>query len=764
MMKLIRVVAIILGVLVLLVVAAVVIVPLVVDPNDYKAEISSLVKDQTGRDLEIPGQIGLSVFPWLGLELGEVQLSNAPGFDEKPFAQVESMDIRVMLLPLLKKHVEMGTVSLQGVVLNLTTNKDGKTNWEDLAGAPAEPAVEAPEEAPEEAPDSGPPVAALAVGGIEIKNARVVWDDQSKGQYYELDQLQLSSGPVQLGEPVELALVFDLASTEPVISAHTDLTGEVSVDESLANYRVNDLNLVVDLREGPQAIRGKVRLLADILANTAAQQYQLDDLTLTVDAKGEGLPGGAAKASLSGRTVADLAAQTLELAGLQLSAYGVQLKGKLQGNKIIDDPQFNGTFKVPAFSPRTLLRDLGQALPETADAKALSQADVSFKLAATANSADIKDLAVTLDDSHLTGTAGVRNFDKPAIRFALKLDGIDADRYLPPKREEEAAAPPPMPAETATAPPPMPAEAATAAATELPVETLRTLDLEGALDIGNLKLSGLTARDIQVKVKGRDGNLTTKQTIGRFYEGKFKSELGLDVRKATPSWTLDEQLTGVQAGPMLSDLLGKKVLSGVAQSNARINGTGIDPDQAKKSARGTASFEFLDGAVYGINVARKVREAEALIKGQSLPPDDEANKTDFTELRGSANIADGVVRNQDLEAKSPLLRITGAGEANLVTEEIDYLVKAIVVGSLKGQGGADLKELKGVTIPIRLVGDLNSPSFKLDAKALLSTAQKAKLEEAKEKAKTKVEEKIQEKIGDKLKDTPLEETLKGLFR
>ena len=103
---------------VLLVVAAVTIVPLVVDPNDYKAEIAAQVQKATGRDLQIGGDIGLSVFPWLGLELNELQLSNAPTFGEEPFAAVQHAQVRAKLFPLLSKQFEVDKVRIIGLTLN----------------------------------------------------------------------------------------------------------------------------------------------------------------------------------------------------------------------------------------------------------------------------------------------------------------------------------------------------------------------------------------------------------------------------------------------------------------------------------------------------------------------------------------------------------------------------------------------------------------------------------------------------------------------
>src|SRR5690606_16279739 len=112
-------------------------------------------------------------------------------------------------------------------------------------------------------------------------------------------------------------------------------------------------------------------------------------------------------------------------------------------------------------------------------------------------------------------------------------------------------------------------------------------------------------------------------------------------------------------------------------------------------------FKFLDGAIKGINVAHYLRQAQARIKGEPAPEMNEANQTDFTAMSGTAKIANGVVQNNDLDLRSPLLRVGGEGSANLPQETIDYLVRASVVASLSGQGGKGLEQLKGVTVPIR---------------------------------------------------------------
>ena len=131
-----------LGTLIVLIIALIIIVPLIIDPNDYKPQISNAVKDATGRELTIDGDIGLSVFPWIGLKLGAVTLANPEEFGPDPFAHIAGAQVKLKLLPLLSKQVEMKTVVLEGLRLNLAIAEDGTTNWDDLAGAPSpEPAA-----------------------------------------------------------------------------------------------------------------------------------------------------------------------------------------------------------------------------------------------------------------------------------------------------------------------------------------------------------------------------------------------------------------------------------------------------------------------------------------------------------------------------------------------------------------------------------------------------------------------------------------------
>jgi AsmA protein len=658
------------------------------------------VESKTGRVLVIEGDLGLSVFPWLGLEIGPTSLSNAPGFSDAPFARMDAVEVRVKLLPLLRKELEMDTVVLQGLQVSLETDGQGKTNWEDLAGEPAEPAP-----AEEEPPSAeGMALAGLAIGGVEITDAGVIWDDQQAGARYQVSDLNLRTGAIAPGEavPVELELVLD--SAEPKLS-------------------------------GPLGFSATVALSED------SQTVSLTDAQLETDLAGDTLPGGRLKSELGFTTSLNLEKQTLVLSDLMLKALGLQVEGALNGTSVLGDAAFDGQIRVREFNPRDVIKALGQPVPEVSDPEVLKRAQAGLKLAATKDSVSLSAIDLKLDDSSIKGDVQVANFAKPAIRFGLHLDQIDVDRYLPPQTE-----PAPAP----------PTTAAAAGAQMIPVDTLRELDVDGELKIDRLKAAQLTSSDIRMKLVAKGGVVRVHPASAKMYQGQYQGDIKLDVRGKQPKISMNETLSGVQVGPLLKDMTGEERLTGRTEANANLVTSGQTPDDFKKTLNGKISFAFTDGAVKGFNLASMIRKAQAQIKGQVPPAETEPNQTDFSEITGTANVTNGIVRNRDLRAQSPLLRVEGTGDIDLPKEGIDYEVTAKIVGSLKGQGGKGLEDLKGVPIPVQLSGTFAEPKYKIRLDKVL-----------KESAQKEVTEKIEKKLGKELEKRDLGEQLdqlKGLFR
>ena len=774
------------GISLLVVVAAAILIPVFVDPNDYRDEIAEAVRKETGRELRIPGSISLSVFPWLGVDLGTVELGNAPGFADPIFARTDKVQVGVKVLPLLTGQVEMSTVVVDGLSLNLARNAQGEANWDDLVrpeketGEPTEPAE----------PSEPPPITALAIGGLDIRNAHVSWDDALTGQRYDVDQLTLETGALSLDKPVDLHVEFDLKGGDPSVAGHVSTDAKLNVDPNAERYQVSGLKvetaLTGDALPGGRAvitldanaefdgkqqslaisdlelnlpelalndIAGNMALRANVTGDMAKQTYNVSAFDLSGKLAGQAVPGEELEFEAGANVAIDLEKQTAAISAFELNAADLKARGELAASELLSSARFTGKLELTPFSPRALLERLGQPAIETADSEVLATAGLKAGLSGSLDNVSLNPLTVTLDDTTLEGTVNVENIAAPAVRFSLNVNGIDADRYLPPPTEDD---------QPATASP----GAVTTAGAQLPLDTLRALNAEGSLRIDNFKISNLNVSDIALNLKAKDGLIRLHPVSANLYEGTYAGNIGLDARGQQANITVDEKLTDIQAGPFLNDLQGEDRLTGRGNLSVQVSMSGATPDDFKKTLNGVTAFAFEDGAVKGINIGRLIRQARAALGGQPLPPEEGPVTTDFSELRGSVQFRNGLASNQDLQAKSPVLRVDGKGTANLVDESLDYLLTNTLVATGEGQGGKELQDLQGIPIPIRVTGTFSAPSYQVDPQALAQALLEGKVEEQKQKALDKVEKMLDKELGDKLSDEDTEaakKLLKGLF-
>jgi AsmA protein len=709
--KTLKVLGWLIGMVVLLIIAAVILIPMFVDPNDHKERIVAEVKKATGRDLSIGGEIGLSVFPRLALELNGLTLSNADGFTGGDFAAVKHAQVGVNLVPLLfKQLLEVDTVRIEGLRLNLAKSKSGVTNWDDMLGeAKAGPSSKQPAVSEQ----NGMDLLAFTIGGLSIKEASLVWDDQSTGERYQIENIYLETGELAPGRSVDLNFSMDLESQKPVL-------------------------------------KGGVKLMSQVLVNPDDQIFSMHGLQLAVDLAGEGIPEGGIKSVLEGNMQVNLMTNTLDLHDMELSAGKVKLSGRVQGDEIQTNPTFKGDLNLAEFNLRDWMDQFGLPVPETADDEVLQSFHVTSDFTASPDQLVLKNLIVELDQTKLKGEFEVVNFASPAYLFDLSMNSINVDRYLPPKSGPGSVQG-------------RPAKGGTENEPLFPNEVLRKLRLDGAIGIDSIIINGLHAEAIRLKVRGRDGKLKLDHEVGRFYDGLMRGGVQLDVTGERPAVKLNQKVSRILSGPLLLDLTGKDTLLGSGDLDMQLSSRGNTVKQLKRGLNGQLSFDFRDGAVKGFNLAKMIRDTKARLKGEGAVFLNEPEQTDFSELSGQATIVNGVVNNQSLFAKSPYLRLEGSGKAYLLEERLKYSVRPVIVNTPAGQGGEALADLVGIPIPVKIKGNWNNPDFSIELAKILEEQQKAKL---KEKIDNKVDEKIGEKLDEKLPDElkdKLKDKLKNLF-
>ena len=226
-----------LGIVALLVIATIA-VALLFDPNDLRDDIAAGVQQKTGRELVIEGDLELSLFPWLAIDVGKTTLGNAPGFGDEPFASFEQARLSVKLLPmLLRREVEIGTAALESLQLNLEVAANGRSNWQDLIEA-SEASADAPEEA-------GGESAGLEIGGIDISEAAVIYADAELGETYRLTNLNLRFGRIASGEATPLAGDFDFELQPADLAGDFEFETTMLLDSEAGTVDFSDLEITV---------------------------------------------------------------------------------------------------------------------------------------------------------------------------------------------------------------------------------------------------------------------------------------------------------------------------------------------------------------------------------------------------------------------------------------------------------------------------------------------------------------------------------------
>lgn len=357
------------------------------DPNDYKAQIVAKVAEDTGRQLSIDGPLELALWPELRLKTGQLTLGNAAGFGDEPFLTLSEAQIAVATLPLLMRRVEMDTVVVRGLTLNLARDADGRTNWDDLAKGG-------------EDKDGGgdSPIGALVLGGVDIQGAKLSYRDARDDSAVVIEGLNASTGALQFGEPVEFKLDASVKATKPALDGDVALSGTVA-------YELD------------------------------AKHYLISPLALNANFRGKTLPGG--KAALTAGATIDLKLGdgTATVKDLKIDGPGLALAGNVDLDHLNDArPGGRGTLELKADDLAVLFRAL--ALPAAERVAQLKSRALDFRTVFDANMdsgvisvSEFKGqaLSATVDGS-LSATRA--NTDQPAIQAKFDASGPDLPSLL----------------------------------------------------------------------------------------------------------------------------------------------------------------------------------------------------------------------------------------------------------------------------------------------------------------------------------------------
>jgi AsmA protein len=776
-------------VLVVLVVAGAALFVASFDANKYKGVAVDWMKTHRQRTLVIDGPIELSMFPRLALKVSKVTLSEAAKVEN--FAEIDSAGLAVDVLPLLRGEVVVGRVEAKGVRVTYLRDAKGKSNIDDLLKSDSEP---------DQARTSKP--VRFDVSGITLNDLKAIVKDDMTGTNGQLLLRSFKSGRLanRVEAPVDMDLQFDFkqpavkgmlsGDTKLMLDTETQsaalrqmsllfkgdasgasavdlaLKGSVAWDGSKKSINADALSLRLSGHTGTLKHDGSTLSIDRFAFEPAAQTLMLRKLQAAV------------KATQSGHPVTlDLEWPELAVAGKSIS--GSAFSGKLsRGGDMPLTARFksaapSGSFEavhLPAFEAQvesdapqrkfagTLRGDLtikpSQAtlVMDKLDLQAKVQESQLQPLALNVRGNAIAstqrsnwNIAGQLNDNRFSteGTATLAG-DTPRITAKANFDSLDLNRLL---------------ATTAA-----PAKPAKASSTDTPVDLsgLRAVNAQVSLHAGRFVFQQYKVADARIEASLEGGMLRINELQGKAWGGQLNATAFADARASRIA--IKGSATGVDVNALIKDVAAKDWIEGTGRVSFDLDSAGRSVNEIKSRLKGSSALLLRDGAVKGINLAKSLRQAKAALtmKQDAAQKANETEKTDFSELSASFQIADGVARNRDLDMKSPFLRMGGEGAIDVGRGRIDYLARATVTSTMKGQDGADLTSLKGLTIPVRLTGPFESLDWKIEWSTVAAAAVTKQLED-----------KIGQQLG--LKPAPagaskpsptdmLKKGLKGLFK
>jgi AsmA protein len=375
---------------------------------------------------------------------------------------------------------------------------------------------------------------------------------------------------------------------------------------------------------------------------------------------------------------------------------------------------------IDAFSLKALMTRLGVEPPVTADPDALGKIIFDGKVR-LGDTVAIDNVELVVDDTTFTG--GLSFGGGGAIGIQLAGDSIDLDRYMEPAADAEAASGDAVPV-------------------EIPVDLIRALNVRGKMTLDAAQLSGLEFENVELGLNVADGNMRLHPISAGFFDGKYQGDVRINAAGDVPVLSVDENINGVQLGALALAMFDQQNITGTINGRFKLGGLGQDLAAIQRSLDGSISMELLDGAFEGTDVWYELRRARALYRQEPAPEPKLPARTQFSTVKVTGPVNDGVFSSDDLLAELPFMRLTGKGKVNFPTAEIDYRMTARILDKpelVDAATEAELADLTEAVIPLRVSGALASPKIAPDIEEML-----------KEEVREKVEEEIKDKLLKKL--------------
>jgi AsmA protein len=287
MSRLLKIIAIVVGVLIVLVLVA----PFLIPVNQFRPTIEQKASAALGRKVEV-GNLSLSLFSG-ALGADNLSIADDPKFSSAPFLTAKSVKVGVELMPLIfSKTLNVTDVSIDSPQVSLIRNPGGQWNYSSFGASAAKSQAQTPSAA---AKSSAPSSSSTSTSGgefsvqkLELKNGRVVVGSTSSQKRSTYDNVSVIASNVSLTSKFPVTVTADLpgggsfkvdGTAGPIDETNTVLTPLSAkltvtslnlastgfVDPSAGLGGILDLDATLESQNGIAQLKGSAKLSKALL-------------------------------------------------------------------------------------------------------------------------------------------------------------------------------------------------------------------------------------------------------------------------------------------------------------------------------------------------------------------------------------------------------------------------------------------------------------------------------------------------------------------
>lgn len=724
------------------------------DDERYKAVAVDWMQREHRRALAIDGPVSLSLLPRIEVRAERLRLSDVdrPG---DAFAVIDEAALAVRVLPLLAGQLVVDRIAARGVQLDYRRNAKGASNVDDFArggtaGVGAGPSLK------------------FDVGSVDVRDLRLRLHDATLPMEGDIDVLSLQTGRIAPGREGSVELQLRLSLRQPAVEGTLGGGARLlwSPDSGAITLSAMQLAFAGDAA-GARGVDARLR--GGIAWDGAAQALQAEQLAVDFGATAGGVKLAGSQLRVE-RLRRDTTARALELSQLRLRLAGQRgpdplsvtlewpsldvagdtVKGSpftasvsLQGDSAvaarIESGAPAGSFEqlrlpgvTAAFEGRHGTRPFDGTLKTQLVWRVAKKAIAaeSIDLRARVGARDERPLALALRGAahgsgqaagwNIAGTLGGNACASegsvafggrvPKLMAQARFDSLDIDALL-----GQGAAAASSAASAATAP----------ADRTIDLDGLRAVDGRIRVRAGRLAWQRLRASDVRIETALDDGTLHVQRLQAQAWGGSI--DASGSAQAGTQRIAARVAAQGVDLRALLAELAASERIEGRARLTAELESSGKTLQALRSNLAGSATVQVRDGAIRGIDLAQRLREARTLLTRrqdtvQRASPDE---KTPFAELGASFRIADGIARSHDVVARSALLRVAGTTSIDVGRGRVDAALRAGVADGAP----AELAALRGLAVPVRLAGPLDAVDWRIEWSAVAAEALQRRIEQ-----------------------------------